>query len=78
MISPNQEEILRVPDFITKQKEDGFEGHFSPIDIISKKQIIWIGRKPAQPEQFHQIKKLPVDVANDVDGRCEFEDDRLF
>lgn len=78
MVSPDQEEIFRISDFITEQKEDGFEGHFSPIDIISQKQIVWIGRKPTQPEQLHQIKKLPMNVANNVDGRCEFEDNRLF
>ncbi len=34
MVTPQQEEVLRVFDFICKQKDDGFDRLFSSVDIV--------------------------------------------
>jgi hypothetical protein len=51
---------------------------FSTIDIVSKEEIIFFGRKSSAIEYLEQILKLAVNVAYDFDRGLKFEEHRLL
>lgn len=63
MVSPQQEEILWVLDFVGKHERDAFDGLFSSVDIVSQKQVILVPRISTVLEQLYEVWELTVDVA---------------
>lgn len=62
MVSPQQEEILGVLDFVGQQKTDGFKRLLPPVHIVSQKQVVALWRETPILKQPEQIIVLPVDV----------------
>lgn len=63
MITPEQEEVLRVLDLISEHKRNTLNRLFSSINIIAEEQIILIARVATVFEELNQVRKLPVNVA---------------
>lgn len=63
MVASEHEEIFRVFDFVCQHQTYGLDRLFSPIDVISQKQIVSVSGKTCVFEQFNQVGILSVDVA---------------
>ena len=80
MITPEQEEVLRVLDLISEHKRNTLNRLFSSINIIAEEQIILIARVATVFKELNQVGKLAVNVAlitesitADLDGSLELE-----
>ena len=62
MVSPQQEEVLRVFDFVGQQKTDGFQRLLPPVHIVSQKQVVALRREAPILKKPQQVIVLPMDV----------------
>jgi hypothetical protein len=77
VVAPQDKEILGVLDLVRQQQTDRLERLLASVDVIAQKQVIRLWREPAVLKQPEQVIVLPVNVAADLDGRFELEQDRL-
>lgn len=78
MVAPKQKEVLRVPDFKGEEKDDGFDGLFASIYIISEEEIV-LGRWVASViKYFQQVLELPVDITHYFYWRLQLQQGRLL
>jgi hypothetical protein len=63
MVSSEQEEVLRVFDFISKHQAYCFKALFSTIHIISQKKIVSIGGKSSIFKESKQVEILSMNVS---------------
>ena len=47
MITSEQKEVLRVLDLVAEKQADRFDGLFSPVNVVTKEQIVGLGRESA-------------------------------
>lgn len=69
MISPQQEEILRVFNLIRQHKADRFQTLLPAIYIVPKEQIVGIWRKATILKKPEEVVVLTVHVSADFDRR---------
>lgn len=69
MVSPQQEEVLWVFDFVGQQEADGLQGLLPPIHIVTQEQVVAFWREAAILKQPQQIIVLPVDVTCGTESR---------
>lgn len=62
MIAAQQEEILRIFDFVGEQEADGLQWLLSTIYVISEEQVVRLGREASVLEQSQQVVILAVDI----------------
>lgn len=62
MVTPEQEEVLWVFDFVGQQKTDSLEWLFAPINIISKEQVVTFRRIATIFKEPEKIIVLSMDV----------------
>ena len=62
MVSPQQEEVLRVFNFVGQQKTDGFQRLLPPVHVVAQEQVVAFWREASILKQPQQIIVLPVDV----------------
>lgn len=63
MISPQQEEVLRVFDFVGQKKTNGLQRLLPPVHVVTQKQVVALRRKAPILKQPQQVIVLPVDIA---------------
>ena len=59
MITPEQEEIFWVLDFVAQQQEDRLQRLFPSVHIVAQEEIVGGGREPAHLKQTDEIGVLP-------------------
>lgn len=47
VVTPEQEEVLRIFDLVSQKKTDGFQGLFPSVHIVTKEQVICLWREAA-------------------------------
>lgn len=62
MIAAQQEEILRIFDFVGEQEADGLQWLLSTIYVISEEQVVRLRREASVFEQSQQVVILAVDI----------------
>lgn len=63
MVAAKDEEVFRVLNFICQKEADSFEGLFSSIDVIAKKQIICLWRESTVFEKSKKIVVLSMNIS---------------
>ena len=63
MVSSQEEEVLRVLNFVSKEKADGFQGLFASVHIVTKEQVVGLGRKTPILKETKQIRILTMYVS---------------
>lgn len=74
MVSPEQEEVLRVFDLVRQQQADGFQGLLPSVHVVTQEQVVGFWREAAVLEEPQQVCVLPVDVTWE-DGRTGSSDE---
>lgn len=62
MISPQQEEVLWIFDFVGQEEADGLQGLLPPVHIVTQKQVVALRGEASIFKQPQQVIILPVDV----------------
>ena len=62
MVSPEQEEVLRVLDLVGEQEADGLQGLLPAVDVVAQEEVVGLGREAAVLKQAEQVGVLAVDV----------------
>jgi len=63
MVPSQYEEVFGVFDLVRKEQTDGFEGLFTAIYVVAKKEIVCFRREAAVLEEPEEIVILTMDVA---------------
>lgn len=77
MITPYQMYVLGVLDFERQQQADGLQGVGASVHIVPQKQVVNVGDVPSCGgsavllKKSHQVAKLTVKVAKQLDGSCK-------
>lgn len=69
MISPQQEEVLWIFNFVGQEETDGLQGLLPPVHVVAQKQVVALRREASIFEQPQQVVVLPVDVTCRVKAR---------
>lgn len=62
MISPQQEEVLWIFNFVGQEETDGLQGLLPPVHVVAQKQVVALRREASIFKQPEQVVVLPVDV----------------
>lgn len=63
MISPQQEEVLWVFDFVGQEETDGLQGLLPPVHVVPQEQVVALWREASIFKQPQQVVVLAVDVS---------------
>ena len=66
MVSSQDEEVLRILDFVCQEQADGLERLLASVHVITKEQIIGFRREATVLEQAEEIVVLTVNIATDL------------
>lgn len=77
VVATQQEEVLRILDLVSQQQTDALQGLFAAVHVVAQKQIVTLRREAAVLEQPQQVGVLAVNVAADLQGRFDFQQNRL-
>ena len=59
VVTPEQEEIFWVLDFVAQQQEDRLQRLFPTVHIVAQEEVVGGGRESAHLEQTDEIGVLP-------------------
>ena len=74
MVSSYQSDPVRVPDFQAEQQQEAFQRVEAPVYKVAHEQVIRIWDVSPNPEQLHEVMKLPVDVTAYCNWRIDLYD----
>ena len=77
VVSSEQKEILWVFDFVSEEETDGLEGLFASVDVVAQEEVVGVWGEAAVLKESEEVVVLAVDVAADLDGGLELEEDGL-
>ena len=60
VVAPEEEEVLRVFDFVGQEQADGLETLLAAVNVVAEEEV---GREAAVLEKAEQVRVLAVDVA---------------
>lgn len=77
VVATQNEEVFGVLDLVGKQKADSLERLLASVNVITQEEVVGFGREATVLKEPQQIIILAVDVAADLDGSLELEQDGL-
>jgi hypothetical protein len=73
VITSKDEKVFRILDLVGEQKADDLEGLLSPVDIITKEQIVGLGGESSIFKQSKKIRVLAMYITTDFYGGPELK-----
>jgi len=77
VVATKHEEVLGVLNLVGKQEADALETLRATIDVVSKEQVVGLGREATVLKKTQEIRVLAVDVSNNFQWGLEFQEDGL-
>lgn len=68
VVAPQEEEVLRVLDFVSQQKAYSLQGLFASVHIVPKEQIVALRREPTILKEPQEIIVLTMDITCGVNA----------
>ena len=62
VVTTENEEVVRIFDFVSEKKTDSFETMLSTIDVVTQKEVVGLGREVSGFEKTEEIRILTVDI----------------
>ena len=69
VIASKQEEILRILDFVAKEKANSFDGLLSTVNVVSEEEVVGLGREATVLKDPKQIVVLSVHITYNSKGQ---------
>lgn len=66
MIATENEEVLRIFDFVCKKQANRLQRLFATVNVIAEKEVIGFWRKAAVFEQTKEVVILSMDITADL------------
>ena len=63
MVAPQNEEILRILDFVGKQETYGLQGLLATVDVVPEEEVVGFWWETAVLKESEQVVVLAVDIA---------------
>lgn len=73
VIAAQQEEVLRIFDFVCQQQAYRLQGLLPSVNVITQEQVVRLGRKATVLKKPQQVGILAVYVAADLKRRLQFQ-----
>ena len=73
VVASEQSYSVSVPHLEGQQQEEGLNAVPAPINIITQKDVVGVGRIASYFEELKQVIQLPVDVTADGNRRSNFD-----
>mmetsp|Transcript_46438 Transcript_46438/g.94613 ORF Transcript_46438/g.94613 Transcript_46438/m.94613 type:complete len:335 (-) Transcript_46438:226-1230(-) len=77
VVTTQDEEVFGVLDFVRQQQTNGLQALLSAVDVVTEEQVVGVWGKAAVLKQAQQVVVLSVDIATDLDGRLQLQQDGL-
>ena len=74
MVAADQMHTIWVSQFQTDKERYSFDAEHATVDVVAEEQVVCIGTPAADLENLDQIEELPMNVADDGDGRADMDD----
>lgn len=62
MVTAENEEVFGIFDLVRKQQADGLEGLLATVHIVTKEEVVCLGRETTVLEKTQKIVVLTVDI----------------
>lgn len=66
VVTPQDKEVLRVLDLVCQEQADGLERLLSSVDVVTKEEVVGLGRETTVLKKAQQVIILAVDIAADL------------
>lgn len=73
VVATENEEVFRILDLVGEQDADRLEGLLATVNVVTKENVIRLGRKATVFEKAKQIVVLSMDVTTNLDGGLKFQ-----
>jgi len=71
VVASQDEEVLRILDLVGQKEADGFQRLLAAVDVVSKEEVVGLGREAAILKEPKEIIVLAVDVTADLEEHDE-------
>lgn len=68
MVTAQNEEVFGVLDLVGKKQADSLERLLAAVDVVTKEEVVGLGRETAVFEKAQKVVVLAVDVTTDLEG----------
>jgi hypothetical protein len=65
VVAPEDGDAMAVPDLERHEERHSLQRVVSPIDVVAHEEVVRVGTRTADAEQFRQVVELPVNVTAD-------------
>lgn len=65
VVAPEDGDAMTVPNLERHEERHGLQRVVSPIDVVAHEEVVRVGTRTADAEQFRQVVELPVNVTAD-------------
>ena len=72
VVTPQQEEVLRILDFEGEQEQNRLNLHWSSALVISEEEVVGFRRPALHVKYFAKVVELSVDVSHNFDRWLQF------
>lgn len=69
VVTAKDEEVLGVLDLVRQQKADSLEGLLATVDVVTKEEVVGLGRESTVLEEAEKVVVLAVNVTADLSPR---------
>lgn len=63
MVSPEEEEVLRVLNLVGEHETDAFDWLFSSVNVVTEEKVVLVARVSAVLKELDQVRELAMNVA---------------
>jgi hypothetical protein len=77
VVASKDEEVFGVLDLVGEEQADSLKRLLSSVDVITKEEVVGLGREATVLEESEKIVVLSVNITTDLNGSLKLEEDRL-
>ena len=63
MVTPEEEEVLRVLNLVGQHETDALDRLFSSVNVVTEEKVVLVARVSAVLKELDQVRELAMDVA---------------
>lgn len=63
MVTPEEEEVLRVLNLVGQHETDAFDRLFSSVNVVTEEKVVLVTRVSSVLKELDQVRELAMDVA---------------
>lgn len=77
VVATQEKNVFRVADFKAEQEQKGLDRLLASVDVVTQEKVVCCGWHATQLKDSHEVAKLAVNIADDLDRSTELQQGRL-